>query len=98
MRIARNHLKDVCREKTAMNKKIRDRNVELSESRDKWKNKSKELENQLRATQEEMGRERIRADQERERADKLQGEIETILKKKSRTYAFNPSSWEKSSS
>lgn len=90
VRISRNHLKDVCREKTTMNKKIRDRNVELTDNRDKWKTRSKELEKQLKAAQEETRQERIRADQERERADKLQTEVEIILEKKSKSRRFNP--------
>ena len=55
------------------------------ESRDQWKNRSKELmrhkedlEQQIEAVKEEANRERMRAEQ-------LQNEIETIWKKKSRT-------------
>lgn len=48
VRTSRNHLKDVCRDKAAMNKKLRDRNVELTENRNKWKSRGKELEHQLK--------------------------------------------------
>lgn len=89
VRNAKNHLKDVCRDKTAMNKKLRDRNVELTENRDKWKIKSKELEDQLETAQKEVERERKRADHEQERAEKLRAEIETVLEKKMRTREFN---------
>lgn len=98
VRVSRNHLKDVCREKTAINKKIRDRNVELTEGRDKWKSKSKELEGHLKEAKKETAREQARADQEKERADKLQAEIEMILKKKSGTGEFDSSSRRESSS
>lgn len=93
VRISRNHLKDVCREKTAMNKKVRDRNVELTDNRDKWKATSKELKKQLKVAQEETKQERIRADRERERADKLQADVEIILEKKSKSRSFDSPSW-----
>lgn len=67
-----------------MNKKLRDRSVELAENRDQWKARSKELDRQLQVVQEEAECERMRADKERERADKLQAEIETVWGKKSR--------------
>ena len=72
-------------EKAKQNKILRDRNAEIAESRDQWKNRSKELmrhkedlEQQIEAVKEEANRERMRAEQ-------LQNEIETIWKKKSRT-------------
>lgn len=85
VRNSRDNLKSTNREKTAMNKKLRDRNVELAENRDQWKARSKELDHQLQAAKEEAERERIRADKECERADKLQTEIEVVWGKKSRT-------------
>ena len=85
IRQSRNNLKSINREKTAINKKIRDRNVELAENRDHWKARSKELVCQIQAAQEELERERMRADRERERADKLQAEIEKVWGKKSVT-------------
>jgi hypothetical protein len=91
VRTSRNHLKDICRDRTAMNKQLRDRNVELTENRDKWKTRSKELEQQLKTAQEEVERERERADQERERADTLQAEVEMVWEKKSRARRFDPS-------
>jgi chromosome segregation ATPase len=59
-------------EKTAMNKKLRDRNVELAERGDRWRAQSYDQERQLKEIREELERERERANQERERADKLQ--------------------------
>jgi len=85
MRTSRDNLKNINREKALANKKIRDRNAEFAENRDKWKAHSKELDRQLQAAQEEIERERLRADKECERADKFQSEIETIWEKKSRT-------------
>ncbi len=81
---SRDNLKNINREKALMNKKLRDRSVELVESREQWKSRSKELDRQLQAVQEEAERERIRADKECERADKLQSEIEAVWGKKSR--------------
>ena len=79
-------------EKLKKNKKLRDRNVEITESRNQWKKRSKDLcrqkedlEQQLRSAKEEAEQERIRATQECERANKLQSDIEEIWKKKSRT-------------
>lgn len=89
---SRDALKLNNREKTQHNKKLRDRNVEITESRDQWKARNKELnrqkeelEQQMQAAKEEIERERMRADEERNRANKLQAEIETVWKKKSRT-------------
>jgi len=84
VRSSRDNLKSINREKAAINKKLRDRSVELAESRAQWKARSTELDRQLQASQEEAARERMRADKERERADKLQAEIETVWGKKSR--------------
>ncbi len=89
---SRDGLKLNNREKAKQNKKLRDRNVEITENRDQWRNRSKELicqkedlERQVEVAKEETKRERLRADEERKRADKLQTEIEIILKKKSST-------------
>lgn len=91
LRTSRDELKLNNREKTQRNKKLRDRNVEIADSRDQWKARHKEvhrqkedLEQQMQVATEEIERERMRANIERERADKLQAEIESILKKKSR--------------
>lgn len=85
VRNSRDNLKNINREKAVMNKKLRDRSVELAGSRDQWKAHSKELARQLQAAKEETELERIRADKERERADTLQAEIEAVWGKKSRT-------------
>jgi hypothetical protein len=91
LKISRDELKLNNREKAQQNKKLRDRNVEITENRDLWKARSKELdlqkedlEQQIQAAKEETERERMRANEERRRADKLQADIESILKKKSR--------------
>lgn len=92
LKTSRDDLKLHNREKAQQNKKLRDRTVEITESRDQWKARSKELdrhkrdlEQEIQAAKEEAERERMRADAERRRADKLQADIESILKKKSRT-------------
>lgn len=84
MRNSRDNLKNINREKALINRKIRDRNVELTEGRNQWRVRSTEIACQLREAQEEAERQRIRADKEHERANKLQAEIETVLEKKSR--------------
>ena len=84
VRNSRDNLKSINREKAVVNKKLRDRSAELAEGRDRWKARSNELDRQLQAAQEETERERMRADNERERADKLQTEIEAVWGKKSR--------------
>lgn len=91
LRTSRDELKINNREKTQQNKKLRDRNVEIIESRDRWKarheelhHQNEDLEQQIQVAKEEIERERIRADEERKRADTLQAEIDFILKKKSR--------------
>jgi hypothetical protein len=92
---SRDGLKLNNREKSLMNQTLQHRNVELTESRDLWRDHNKELrkelarqredlEQQVQSAQEKAERERMRADQERERADKLQVEIEAIRGKKSR--------------
>jgi len=84
MRKSGDNLKDINREKAAVNKKLRDRNAELAENRNEWKARSKELDLQLQVAREEAERERMRADEECERADKLMAEIEIVRGKKSR--------------
>lgn len=84
-------------EKTAMNKKLRDRNVELAERGDRWRAQSYDQERQLKEIREELERERERANQERERADKLQVEIETIWGKKSGVGTTHPENGRKRS-
>lgn len=84
VRDSRDNLKSINREKAVMNKKLRDRSAELAESREQWKARSKELDRNLQAAQEEIARERMRADKECERADTLQSEIEAVRGKKSR--------------
>jgi predicted ribosome quality control (RQC) complex YloA/Tae2 family protein len=63
-----------------VNKRLRDRNAELTESRERWKKETKKLrkyfpseqerwEKQLQEAQAEIARERRRAEEERKRAD-----------------------------
>jgi hypothetical protein len=87
---SRDGLKENNRNKTLLNQKLRDRNVEIEDCRDRWKKQSKvlkvlqgELEEKLLSAQREAELERMRADTERDRADKLQIEVENIRKKKS---------------
>ncbi len=84
MRNSRDNLKNINREKALFNKKLRDRSVELTDSRDHWRARSKELGQQLRSAQEEAESQRMRADKKHEHASKLQAEIKTMLEKKSR--------------
>ena len=81
---SRDNLKSDKRETASKNKKLRDRNVELIENRDHWKTHSKKLDRQLQTAQEEIERERMRADRERDRADQLKAEVELVRGKKSR--------------
>ena len=91
---SRDNLKDLNREKALYNKKLRDRSVEITASRDRWKEQYKEecrehrlvqeeLREKLSAFQSELELERSRANLECERAEKLQAELETIREKKS---------------
>lgn len=80
---SRDTLKLKNREKSQDNKKLRDRNAEITENRDVWKARSKEFEHQLYTARKETELERIRLNEERERADRLQAELESIWKKKS---------------
>lgn len=91
LKTSRDGLKCNNREKNLINQKLRDRNVEIAESRDLWKARHKEvncqkeeLERQIQVAQQEIEHERLRADEERKRADKLQAEIGAVWEKKSR--------------
>ncbi len=91
LRESRDGLKLNNREKNLINQKLRDRTVEIAESRDQWKERHKELnpqkealEQQVQVARDETERERMRAEEERERADNLQAEIQKIWGKKSR--------------
>lgn len=92
MQTSRDNLKSNNREKVAENKALRDRNKELTESRDFWRSKSKDLKKMLANQKEELTNqieaankvaeiEKKRLEEERERADLLQREIEAIKKK-----------------
>ncbi len=94
LRSSRDNLKDLNRQKTLHNKKLRDRSVEITASRDYWKEQCKEecrehelvkgeLREKLNASQAELESERTRANMERERAERLEKEIEKIRGKKS---------------
>lgn len=94
LKASRDTLKSNNRAKAQKNQKLRDRNVEITESRDHWsartkelstelKRQKEELEGQIRAAKEEALSQRRRADEEQKRADSLQTEIETVWKKKS---------------
>jgi hypothetical protein len=93
LRSSRDNLKDLNRKKTLYNKKLRDRSVEIMVSRDRWKRQyqeqskehqlvQEELKGKLDASQAELALERTRANAERERAEKLEAEIEKIRGKK----------------
>lgn len=92
MKASRDNLKESNRDKMYKNKELRDRNVEITQNRDKWKARSKELEKTLADQKEALERqietackaaaeEKSRAENERERADLLQVEVENIKKK-----------------
>jgi hypothetical protein len=94
LRSSRDKLKDRSREKTLDNKKLRDRNVEIETSRDFWKKQCKDLckehltkhealMEELKASQDKLEQERMQVSFERERAKKLEEEIEKIREKKS---------------
>lgn len=89
---SRDNLKECNREKAQQNKKLRDRNVEIAVSRDKWKSRTKELEKELERERNELklqieaatqaaAKEKNRADKESERAERLQAENEEVKKK-----------------
>jgi hypothetical protein len=92
LKCSRDNLKECNRQKTQINKKLRDRTVEITTSRDSWR---KQCENYQRAQEEfeqkleislvEVEKERARANVERERAEKLEIEIEKIRGEKSRS-------------
>jgi chromosome segregation ATPase len=92
MQSSRDNLKADNKEKAGKNKKLRDRNVELTESRDKWKSRCQNLEKtlghqkddfqlQLKAADKAIAEEKLHAEKERERADRLQVEVEEVKKK-----------------
>jgi len=92
---SRDNLKANNREKVLQNKKLRDRNVEITESRDMWRSRTKELEKalddqrrdlttQIQAANEKIEEEKQRVENEKKQADFLRVEIEEI-KKKSRS-------------
>ena len=92
MRDSRDNLKAGSREKMLQNKKLRDRNVEIAQSRDMWRARTQALEKALEEQQEELKRqlraaqrateeEKMRADMERKRADLLQATLEDVKKK-----------------
>jgi acyl-CoA synthetase (NDP forming) len=91
MQASRDNLKDSNREKMLQNKKLRDRNEEITQSRDMWRARTQELEKAINAVQQDYehqievarqlaGKERIRAENERAHAEQLQRELEDIKK------------------
>jgi len=91
MQASRDRLTDSNREKMPQNKKLRDRGVELTQSRDMWRARTQELEKAIRAAQQDCEhqvevarqlaeKETILAEKERARADRLQKELEDIKK------------------
>lgn len=94
LKSSRDNLKDLNREKTLYNKKLRDRNVEITASRDYWRKHCEaecrehervqnEFREKLNTSQAELELERTRANLERDRAEELEKEIERIRGKKS---------------
>ena len=92
LKYSRDQLKELSREKTSLNKKLRDRNVELTTNRDYWRDKCSESEdaqqklNQtIQACQEEVERERRRVQSKSEHAEQLKLELSALREKKSRS-------------
>lgn len=92
MQASRDNLKETNQEKAQQNKKLRDRNVELTESRDMWKSRSLQLEKTLECQKEELKlqieianktaeEERMRGEKGRERVGQLETELEEAKKK-----------------
>lgn len=86
---SRDNLKDKNREKADSNKILRDRNVEIQNSRDEWRKKWKEqtlenakLEENLKVSQKETEEERARAERELKRAEASELQLEELRKKK----------------
>ena len=90
---AKENIKDKSCEKTKQNKALRDRNVEIQQSRDlwrsKWEEKKKEndkLTKKLEAAQKERDRvkeqARKQAEKDLEYTEQLQKELEELRKKK----------------
>ncbi len=92
MQASRDTLKVRNREKVLQNKILRDRNVEIIESRDMWKSCTRDLEKlleqhkkeltaQLESANKEIEETKKQVEKERERANLLRSEIEEIKKK-----------------
>jgi chromosome segregation ATPase len=90
LKASRDELKNRGREKNLLNQTLRDRGVEIKESRDLWRAKSKELGHQNNDLQRQLDVARKELAKERERANQLQKEIEEIREKKRRIGAINP--------
>ena len=89
---SRDNLKEKNREKVLLNQSLRDRNVEIQDSRDQWQNKyknknqeNKELERQLQSAQEEILREKECAEQALKREGDLAAQLKELRGKKSRS-------------
>lgn len=89
---SRDNLKKSNREKMLQNKKLRDRQVEITQSRDMWRSRTQELEKagnvlkqdyeqQLKIAQQQAENEKLRAEKERARAALLAIQIEDLKKK-----------------
>jgi gas vesicle protein len=92
IRTSRDNLKESNQQKMLQNKKLRDRNTEIAQSRDMWKSRSKELEKaladrneslsaQIETAHQAMEDAKKRADREHERANLLEVELEEVKKK-----------------
>ena len=92
MQSSRDNLKENNKEKSQQNKKLRDRNVEINESRDMWRSRCQKLEKELERQKEELKlqieaankvieEEKIHVGKERERTNLLQAEVEEVKKK-----------------
>lgn len=78
---SRDEAKEKNREKNLLNQKLRDRNVEILESRDHWREKYKEISREKKDLEQQMQFTQDRLEQESKRAEQLQQEIEEIKKK-----------------
>ena len=95
VRASRNQHKEKNREQTLKNKRLEDRNQEITLSRDKWKSACKQSREELKAlkrellkklenAQEETQRERQKAEEAQKQAEELQREMEATLQKKTK--------------
>ena len=95
IRDSRNKHKERNREQALKNRRLQDRNQEITCSRDKWKNvyeKScekmnslkKELLEKLRIAEEEAQQERKKAEEAKKLAEQLQYEMDIALQKKTK--------------